>query len=435
MLRKKEITSIAKKRSDFEHNINARGSQPSDFARYAEYEMNLESLRRKRVKRMRIKASTHTGQRRIFFVLERATKKFHGDIGLWMQYIEFARKQKSNKKLSGIITNVLRMHPARPELWIYAANYAMVVRDDMTEARSYMQRGLRFCKKSQNLWCEYAKLEMIYIANICDRGRVLGWNQNSPNEDLAPSAERLEGDLLTFPASLAFDTDSQAEDSVDQDILKALQATPVLSGAIPMAIFDGAMKQFADHSLIAERFFDLIVEFHDTPCASKILQHIIDHLLATAPSGPATLMCFVRQPVLGVPTLSSGFPGALGRSLDRFNSAMTTDASSTSPKQNWHFHPVLFLKAIEWILKFIVEDLDSDIYKAILLTVRKWWNQYESSIQQDGATDRQIFIKVLGELQKKGFQELLNLALPMALRLWPNDPEILSFQGVEARAH
>lgn len=120
-----EVSSITKKRSDFEHKLNARGSQPSDYARYAEYEMNLESLRKKRVKRLGVKTTNHTGQRRIFFVLDRATRKFRGDIGLWMQYVAYARKQKSNKRVSQILTTVLRLHPTKAELWIYAANYAL----------------------------------------------------------------------------------------------------------------------------------------------------------------------------------------------------------------------------------------------------------------------------------------------------------------------
>jgi len=43
-----EIRAIAKKRSDFEHKINARGSSTTDFARYAEFEINVDALRRKR---------------------------------------------------------------------------------------------------------------------------------------------------------------------------------------------------------------------------------------------------------------------------------------------------------------------------------------------------------------------------------------------------
>ena len=58
-----EITAIAKKRSDFEHILNARGSKAGDYVRYATYEMNLDTLRKKRCKRLGVKATAHSGQR------------------------------------------------------------------------------------------------------------------------------------------------------------------------------------------------------------------------------------------------------------------------------------------------------------------------------------------------------------------------------------
>src|SRR5579871_123959 len=76
---KDEITSIAKKRSDFEHVLNSRGeSTPLDYSRYAAYEMNLNSLRRKRENRLGVKATSYTCQRRVFFILDRGTRKFPG---------------------------------------------------------------------------------------------------------------------------------------------------------------------------------------------------------------------------------------------------------------------------------------------------------------------------------------------------------------------
>ena len=133
-----EITAIAKKRSEFEHIVNGRGTaSPSDFARYAEYEMNLESLRKKRAKRMGVKAGGHSGQRRIMFILDRATRKFHGDIALWFQYLSYLRSQKSTgKKMKEVLTSVLRMHPTKPDLWVWGARTALDADADMTSARA-----------------------------------------------------------------------------------------------------------------------------------------------------------------------------------------------------------------------------------------------------------------------------------------------------------
>src|SRR6201996_7569267 len=116
-----EITSIARKRSDFEHKINARGSTPTDYARYAEFEINVDALRRKRVKRLGMKSTAQNGRRRIFFVFDRGCRKHPGDVGLWMDAIEFAKKQKAHKKLQEMYTQILRLHPTKADLWIHAA--------------------------------------------------------------------------------------------------------------------------------------------------------------------------------------------------------------------------------------------------------------------------------------------------------------------------
>ena len=78
--------------------------------------MNLEALRRKRVKRLGVKFSHYSGQRRIFFVFDRATRKFHGDTGLWLEYLNYAKREKANKKVAQILTSMLRMHPTMPEI-------------------------------------------------------------------------------------------------------------------------------------------------------------------------------------------------------------------------------------------------------------------------------------------------------------------------------
>ena len=51
------------------------------------------------MQRLGIKSKSHLGQRKIFFVLDRATRRFHGDIGLWIQYIEFAKKEGASRVL------------------------------------------------------------------------------------------------------------------------------------------------------------------------------------------------------------------------------------------------------------------------------------------------------------------------------------------------
>ncbi|KZF21917.1 hypothetical protein L228DRAFT_221982 [Xylona heveae TC161] len=416
---KTEITAITKKRSDFEHKLNARGSYPADYARYAEYEMNLEALRRKRIKRLGIKGATkHVGQRRIFFILDRATRKFHGDVGLWMQYIEYAKKEKSYKKLSQILSSVLRMHPTKPELWLYAAQSAIDLEADMTAARGYMQRGLRFCKNSKTLWLEYAKLEMIYIAKIAARRTILGLDQELQRKAEGPSLDDHDADMLALPEITAEDIDPslRKDNDLDQLARQNLESMPAFTGAIPMAVFDTGMKQFQDDDTVGEMFFNMFAEFEKLPCLPTILQHVVDRMLAHTPLSPSTLTCYCRQPIVGVDVVSADFPAALGVSIERLREA--------SPKAT---NQARFAeKSLGWLLPpLAVEELDTNIRKVIAVVVR----QSIRSIGGEGAELNAEKVAALGDkLHGAGLQEDAMRLLSKGIELYGSHDGLLAIQ-------
>ena len=367
---REEIASITKKRSDFEHLLNARGSKPQDYARYIEYEMNLESLRRKRVRRLGVKLSNHTGQRRIILILDRATKKFPGDVGLWMQYITFAQKQSSNRKVSKLLTSVLRLHPTKPELWIYAATMRCA---NIMEARSYMQRGLRFCESSKELWIEYAKLEMIHVSKVAGRRRILGLNLQMITDKTRKDTEDGDDGMVNLPATTAEDDAPAQELSnvAQEDALTKVSNGPALSGAIPMAIFDAAMKRFKGSDELCQQFFDMVAEFYEVPCQQKILSHMIDFLCSIAPKNPRTLIRWIQQPVIGVDVMTPEFPALFGRCLDRMKKSFETLTPNYAMPETARPMSSLGQQVITWLLSYQNENLDADVRKVMRTMIEK----------------------------------------------------------------
>ena len=367
---RKEIASITRKRSDFEHILNARGSKPRDFARYTEYEMNLESLRRRRVERLGVKTSNHTGQRRISFVLDRATQRFPGDVGLWIQYITFAQKQRSSKQVSQLIARILRLHPSKPEVWIYAATMEGV---NITQARGYMQRALRLCGSSETLWIEYARLEMTHLSRIAGRRRILGLGVEKAEEEKRENPEDDNEDMITLPAITANDITPAhlPSEGMEQEVLEKLSTGPALSGAIPMAIFDAAMKHFEESDEFCQRFFDMIAEFKEIPCQQSMLSHIMDTLRSIAPKDPETLIRWIQQPVIGIDITSLAFPVLFGHCLDRMKESFET-VTSISPvaRTARHVGP-LGQRVTAWMLSYQKENYDDDVRKVIKTTIRK----------------------------------------------------------------
>ncbi|TGO33607.1 hypothetical protein BHYA_0236g00020 [Botrytis hyacinthi] len=369
---KDEIKTLVKKRSDFEHRVLVRGSKAVDFARYAAWEMSLEQLRQKRCKRMRIKgSSSHAGQARVFGIFDRGVKKHAGDVALWMSYLEYTRKAKATKKFKTVLTAAIRLHPTKPELWLYAAKWALELDADMNEARSYMQRGTRFCTRSKDLWIEYAKLEMIYLAKIAIRRRILGLDvdrtieapkeiEETPEESGFTTSQ----DMIAIPdfKDNTMQPSMMARVGVDSEAAKDPMTTPALNGAIPLAIFDVAKKQAFYSSAAAEGFFDMFAAFTQVKCLPKILQHVLDSMLESHPKDPATCNCYIRQPLIGIDHTSPEFAVAIGSALNRLKESLENTNDKTQ----------LSLKTRAWIEAIIaLPELDSGIQTVLQHTLRK----------------------------------------------------------------
>jgi U3 small nucleolar RNA-associated protein 6 len=393
---KEEVASIARKRSDFEHVLAGRGSTPADYARYAEYEMNLDALRKKRIQRKGIKATGHSGQKKVFFILERGTRKFQGDLRLWMQFVEYARAQKARRKIKEILTAMLRLHPTKAELWMYAARWSVEEEGDMMGARGFMQRGLRFCQHDRALWVEYAKLEVIYVAKIAGRRKILGLDEEKKELQDEDEGE----DMLKLPEVTAEDINPSLakDDSVDEIALQNLANTPALTGAIPMAIFDQAMKQFHNDEKLAERFFDMVAEFDQGTTTRKILQHIVDSLVQIKSDTVSTITCQFRLPLVGLDLASAKFPTALAESLETIRSGIKRVAL---------FKAQIAASAVSRLLPITAHnELDPDVQKVLVISLRKFTKELGGA---DASAD--LVEKLQLEQRPRDAQFLLDMAL------------------------
>ncbi|RDW73895.1 hypothetical protein BP5796_07337 [Coleophoma crateriformis] len=364
---KDEISTMVKKKSTFEHKVLARGSSPIDFAKYAAWEINLEQLRQKRCKRLRIKGSSAApGQARIFNIFERGTRKHPGDLALWMSYLEYARQAKATNKFKTIMTAAIRLQPTKPVLWLYAARYSLEVEADMAGARSYMMRGTRFCTRSKELWIEYAKMEMIYLAKIAMRRKILGLEVDRMVEAPESTEESAEdqgfsasADLIAIPDFKTHALQPSMVDAVevDSDPQMDPMKTPALTGAIPLAIFDASRKQDFFCPAAAENFFDMFQQFGHLACSAKILQHVLDSMIELYPADPATCNCYVRQPLAGSDPMSPSFPMALNTSLIRLKETLggTKDKTELSKKTKAWIEPILALEGLDPGIRTVLE--------------------------------------------------------------------------------
>ncbi len=284
-----------------------------------------------------------------------------------MQYVSFARRQKSNKKAAEILTQMLRLFPTESEIWIYAARYALEEKGDMSEARTYMQKGLRLCESSEEMWVEYAKMELIQIAKLDARNKILGLDENGKhrNQSIRSDEDMHDGTLdelkITAKDNEGYPT---KKDEPDGGALGSSQIGPSKMGAVPIAIFDAALEGSTNRSHIAWAFFDMVAEV-DVPPRGAILNHILECMQSIEPGRVETLIRSVKQPVIGVDPRSLEFPMSVAVSLDRYHAA-------TCKLDNMPCHRRFHEDIEAWIRELlVVEGLDDDICTVLRALLKK----------------------------------------------------------------
>lgn len=375
---REEIMSIAKKRNEFEHIINMP-CKASDYARYAQYEMNLDSLRKKRCRKSGVKATAFTGQKKIFFILDRAVKRFQGDMALWMQFLEYCKKEGARKKLADAFTRCLRLHPLKYDVWIWVAKMYYEEQSDMANARNYMQRGLRFCKREKNMWLEYAKLELIYLAKLHARNEILGLNvERAPKEESKAGLDT-DADMLALPDVTAEDLQGEKDDDAEKrekELAKVAQS-PALGGAIPQVIFDSAMREYSSSPALADAFFDVFALFPKLPCTPRLLQHVVDHLATNPDRSGASLVsltiCQAKLEMLGMTVEAAindeegQFPVKLAKFL-----AVVKKGMGSSPIAN----AGLAGKAVAFLLPYPArmgdDEIDEDVDQVLKSSIKRY---------------------------------------------------------------
>lgn len=284
-----------------------------------------------------------------------------------------------------------------------------------------MQRALRFCKHCRDLWLEYMKLEMMYIARIAARGRLLGRHKE---QDLEAGAGNgvLKLPAITVPGD---DPDAAVEGTIDSGVLAELSQTPALSGAIPTAIFDAAMNQFNNDNVLGQHFFEIVTSFQNVPCVTKVSQHVVDVLMVVHPHSPQTLACYIQQPTICVETASAQFPAALRISLDRLRSSMGTVSTVQGMQKVAQARSLLRHRLIQWLLRYLeIDDLDPDIALIFFATLKKTWTEFLRDLTDDPSVNADDFASLLRRIEAQGLSKLIEPGLTVGARIWPDDERL-----------
>lgn len=272
--------------------MSRRIKQKIDFLRSIEYEINLEELRKKRIKRLgknylfvyetlshSIQVTISTLKKRTFSILELSVSIVcsrepqldslgissygYNILTLLKRMIPtiFSLVYLSSKFCIYICIcqnyssgfRAIQYHPMNPSLWIMAASWEHEHNSNIAAARTLMQRAIRLMPENQLLWHEYFRLELIYIEKIKLRRRILGIaEQSDEQKDIeAMEVDAKEEDSIQLPALTGEDVDSWKEDrgestkfKLSAEEAKSLEEAnnPILKGLLSRIIYDNAIQ-------------------------------------------------------------------------------------------------------------------------------------------------------------------------------------------------
>ncbi|CAA19317.1 U3 snoRNP-associated protein Utp6 [Schizosaccharomyces pombe] len=203
-----EINNIIKTRRVFEEKLARRQVKLNDFLSYIQYEINLETLRAKRHKRLnitgKITISDYAGPRKVLFLFLRATNKFFGDVTLWLDYIHYAQKIKAVNIVGKICVAALQKHPNNAELWVVACDHEFSINANVSAARALMNRALRLNQENPVIWAAYFRLELSYMTKLFARSQILTGNISSKTENITNGVSEdtigsLSSDTIQLP--------------------------------------------------------------------------------------------------------------------------------------------------------------------------------------------------------------------------------------------
>lgn len=318
LFEKNEITMIMRRRTDFEHRINSRGSKSRDYLKYVEFETNLEKLRRKRYNRLssvglintKPSISDWASERRVLFIFDRSIKKFPNDFALWEQYLNYAKRQKLFKKIYKVYTQLLQLHPTSVESWIDAAQFEFEVVGSAKNSRVLFQKGLRFNKDSKKLWLSYTIFELSYITKLLNRRKLLGLitekQQLEHEKSEAAAAQDNEDDegLIQLPSVSNEELKNELNSLPDADLnmLGNPETNPALKGDVALTIFEVCIQTLYNlkkNSTVQNEFefkYSLCLEFLNIFGKFQDLNrlylsaHVVQYLLQNFPDNVKVIL-------------------------------------------------------------------------------------------------------------------------------------------------
>ena len=184
---KKDVKKIMKKRRYHEYQFEKTDVMPLDFFKAIKYEKILNKRMKQQKKNLHIKKNDYYDFhfiRRIIVLYKKCLIKFNNnDENIWMEYFNFLLVNKCNDILNKEIGRCLTLHPTNVTFWKIAAYHEYEDNLNFQNARSLLQKCIKFNPSNKEAYLEYFTFEIIFAKNFIERKDILLGNKKGGKKE------------------------------------------------------------------------------------------------------------------------------------------------------------------------------------------------------------------------------------------------------------
>uniref|UniRef100_H2Y152 U3 small nucleolar RNA-associated protein 6 homolog n=1 Tax=Ciona intestinalis TaxID=7719 RepID=H2Y152_CIOIN len=225
-----EIKAIIRKRNAHEYKLVRKTKVKKDFLDYIQYEINLLALIHKRRKRehyfFKQDEIEYVIVSRIHRWFKQMMVRWADDLKVWTSHAAFCLKWNKKVQLSKLCTRMVQVHASNPKVWLLAAKWELECGDSMEKVRSLFLRGIKFHPKSEKMWLEYFRAELLFTEKRHRRFKMITKQDVNLNDEGSDSAlMKGKAALIIYKNALQAFPDNVEMHLKFLDILSAFLAT------------------------------------------------------------------------------------------------------------------------------------------------------------------------------------------------------------------
>lgn len=320
LLTDQELRVIVRKRRDHEYAVSQPSVRRKNFLQYAVFEKDLSALMRTRMIRQRPKLTLNKGKRkirdhidrkkqiremravvgkissRVNHIYSRALNKFPGDSKLWIHYASYCIDSNMLTTASRVFMDAIAVCGGEENVWLSAMTYHFDKLGDARTARAVAQRALRMLPSSVNLWLEYFRMELYYLARLTTRRFALGLYPDGQDADINIDVEHFS-ELGSPDADKGTDISRlQNGEEVNEEVPPGKQRNfdnlTFWDGGASLAVLKGACNRMTLNDFNCAQFYIIAVECRLVP--AKLLSAMVSLFEVKFPNSAATLFLSKR---------------------------------------------------------------------------------------------------------------------------------------------